>query len=811
MLHDIGEGLTVLAVQPTNLDRVYAVIAQRNRHSGPNRLGGLWRTNDARAAAPNWQRLAVNIQHDLVDNQGDYDLALAVDPNNPDIVYLGGAVSSNNAIAGLYRRSVDSAGTVHTDLIGNHVHPDIHALAFVPGDSNRLWVGCDGGVYSTANANDRTHPVRFVSRNSGLSTLQVTRIGLHPNHNAVLYIGTQDNGTLRYTGEEVWREIDSGDGGFIFVNQRHPDKVLHGLTFEKVARANDGGQNQASWAEVDLPLPGDELITMSPAAAIVPSPSSDPEANLVAVGAQRVWLSRNFGQSWVALHPPVPPAPPTPAGYTPNAHSLDLSRITALTFESAHRLFVGTRWGHVYRYDHTPPPPASVPTPAAQWAPSTWSVQLIPQGTLPLNPITSIAVDLAVAADLDGRRSSIYVTLGGRLAVSSTVSGTMRVWRFSGGTWSQRSGPMPADTSNLTTAEAHSSLLDAHHAVVLVDPTHTATLYAGADIGVWCSGDSGNNWAPYGAGLPDAAVVDLQLKNSSRTLYAGTHGRGVYTITADPPTPDPINPVNLLIRHTQLDDGQRPFAPGGTDPTRIISGQLQYGMSPDIRVDPPAADGSYRIPETVEIGALPFLRAVPPLRSDGAAVTFRHSSGTAGQVYVQVHNRALRPASHAIQVQVTLLIAPRSQATPPDLPPNYDVQVRSGGYINDNGWSTVDIVTVDDVHALKPGVARFRLNAVNLTGGGNEFWLLALLHSPDSPFPSGIDVVVQNIVRSQKLATYQRLHVNAQPTRQTSHPDATIFTQTIQTIGLGHLVADASSDGLDDTVGTPLTQDQLDA
>jgi hypothetical protein len=64
---------------------------------------------------------------------------------------------------------------------------------------------------------------------------------------------------------------------------------------------------------------------------------------------------------------------------------------------------------------------------------------------------------------------------------------------------------------------------------ILYDST-TNYLLIGTDIGVFYTDADQIDWKPYGMGMPAVFVLDLKIRNSTRKLYAGTHGRGVFSV-----------------------------------------------------------------------------------------------------------------------------------------------------------------------------------------------------------------------------------------------------------------------------------------
>ena len=83
--------------------------------------------------------------------QNWYDQGMAVDPNNPDRLFVDTFDTwlAVRTAPNLYNVTCGySSGPVSSHV----VHVDHHALAFVAGSSNILLEGSDGGIFSTSNA-----------------------------------------------------------------------------------------------------------------------------------------------------------------------------------------------------------------------------------------------------------------------------------------------------------------------------------------------------------------------------------------------------------------------------------------------------------------------------------------------------------------------------------------------------------------------------------------------------------------------------------------------------------------------------------
>lgn len=715
-----------LAVQPSNPDTVYALITD------PWSTRGVWRYD---ASDDTWRQVSENFGTrggpGLFNGQGFYDLAIDVDPTNEDRIYIGGATAPAPGVgrsdpdrwsSALYRCSVSQSGTgssrtysLSATRIGeDDIHADIHDIVVDPNNNDEVWVASDGGVFYT---DDATGTATFEHRNTALGNQTLNHLGQHPDEDAVLFAGSQDQGTLRYTGEEDWLHANFGDGGFAVVNWDDPYKVLVTYPRRRVLRSTDGG-SRYSFTELiprSSPIRSDRALFYAPLVGTPPNPGSPGEADRVAFGTTRPWVSDDFGGSW---------------GSIPNGSTSDRLgsgggfRIKSMVFESYDRLYVGTMNGRIYRYDDS----GSMGSP-------NWSRTRIDNkggtNSLPSGfsiPVTDIAVDPA-----DSSGDSIYVTFGG------DANDYRRVWHFDGSQWAQRSGPsgMPSD-----------QLLDVQHNAIAINPDDATNLFVGADIGVWESTDAGSTWSAYAAGLPDAAVLDLRFQTDSRhapLLRASTHGRGAFERLVGA---GPQDGVELYVRDTQLDQGRYPTDNFLDDPTQK-GRRVRHYRGPDIKVDAPTMSGDYQLPA----GDIDFHQFVDELTDESRQVPVKASATLTSRVYVQVHNRGLKTADN---VRVMLLLT-NASAGLPALPSGYETKVQNGTRISTADWETVGIKTLDGVEPRVPQVAQFDLPSSKLPppsrlSGNQHHCVLALVHHADDQYTSMETNTDRNSIRIRKAA-----------------------------------------------------------
>lgn len=645
--------------------------------------------------------------------QGHYDNCIVVDPQNPNRVFVGGSTVWTNIdgdinplfgewAAAIYRCLVSVSKkpdntvlgvSANATYIGTGVHSDVHALAFPPGNPQDLWVACDGGVFQTEWP-DGSGMV-FRPRNHGLQTMTMNYMDLHPTEDHILFCGTQDNGGQVYNGKESWMVVSLGDCGYCVVNWHDPKKVLDTYTNTTINRSTDYGNRDSFGRSSPGTDSNDVSLFYAPLVGTPPGAGGADAADHVACGSQRLWLSENFGRSWKSI---------------PNndfAQDATTASIRAIAFASPTKIYAGNEAGDVYRYEKKD----------NQW--SRFLMTPAPAPAFQPNRVTAIAIDPS-----DATGDSIYVAIGGILGNAN------HVWhgRYQPGsapgvapvvapstTWTPQGGPAAA-----------TRLPDVQHNALAIDPV-SRVIYVGNDLGVWkATPKAVLEWEKYSQGLPDAAVIDLKIKG--KLLRAATHGRGVFERQTDY-VGVPI-PVKLYVRSTELDAGERKKNTDGLAYPFNPSQKASILESPDIRVEAPNQDGSFRSSTDVD-----FIEFSETVRDDNERVPAHPISRVRSRVYVRIHNKGTGNAS---DTRATLLIA-NSTSGVPALPAEHINAITNGLPYNNAQWKTVGIQTVRNLRIGNPQVLCFELSASLLpafadVSGDTRCVLAVILHHPDDAY-----------------------------------------------------------------------------
>jgi hypothetical protein len=187
---------------PGSLDRVAVAHAAGGRvayvFAAGGGVGHLWRRE--RAGGP---FDPVKPPADLHSQQAWRSWACAVDPGDPEVVWLG-AHGLHRGIRGADGRWswVDLAARPS----GDSLPPGQHAVVFDPADPRVVYVADDGGLFRSPDGGRS-----WRSLSTGLAVAEVDHLADHPEHHAWLLAGAGQLGTLSYEGTEVWFQVEDAD------------------------------------------------------------------------------------------------------------------------------------------------------------------------------------------------------------------------------------------------------------------------------------------------------------------------------------------------------------------------------------------------------------------------------------------------------------------------------------------------------------------------------------------------------------------------------------------------------------------------
>jgi photosystem II stability/assembly factor-like uncharacterized protein len=331
------------------------------------RSGGVWKK-------------AAKLPTGLEVSQADYDWYVAAAPDDAKRVYLG-------AIDG-YRGDLTGAVWKWTNITTNNknsIHPDQHCLAFAPGDSKTIFAGSDGGLFLS-----RTAGAKWEALNNGMAITEVEYLAFDPDDWRWIMAGTQDNGTLNYTGTTSWLQIAQGDGGDCGVNPLNAKEVYHSYYYVSL----EGSTNKAkTWTDLK---PQDMESLFYPPVSVF--------GQTVCIGGTALQVSRDRGANWTL--------------FKLKLAARDVA--TSSCMPDADTIYVGTQFGQVFK---------------AVWGGNTWTITSLTQ---PFKAyISCIATD-------PSNPQRLWVTSSWNTVGNGMVCGS----NDGGATWSNVTGNLPPIPKN---------------------------------------------------------------------------------------------------------------------------------------------------------------------------------------------------------------------------------------------------------------------------------------------------------------------------------------------------------------------------
>jgi hypothetical protein len=304
-----------------------------------NSGGALFKMLKSTTGGTSFTDLTANVTavSNYLGGQGSYDTTLVIDPFNANYIFAAGAMSSQGpTFAGSPLQSFDGGTTWHdiaTDPASNGPHTDSHAAAFDA--AGNLLDGDDGGVFKLSNPTNVVTQ-RWSSLNSNLQTITFTGIAADPTNAAVVYGGSQDNGTEKTTGPVGWNRIFAGDGGIVRVDPTNHNVVYTERAGISIAVSINGG---ASFNFITAGISATNTNFYNPYVL-------DPAGHIY-YGSNFLNLSINQGTTWSKIGKPGV-AGFNPAGAAIDAIAVSPSNTQVIYVSAGGHIFVtqngGTNW-----------------------------------------------------------------------------------------------------------------------------------------------------------------------------------------------------------------------------------------------------------------------------------------------------------------------------------------------------------------------------------------------------------------------------------------------------------------------------------
>jgi photosystem II stability/assembly factor-like uncharacterized protein len=422
-------------------------------------------------SSASWERTHEDYLDDLVFTYGYYFGVIHVSSHDPKKFYVGGVplLKSNDG------------GKSFTGINPDNVHVDHHVVWENPQKPGHIINGSDGGIQISYDDG-----VNFVNCNS-IPVGQFYAVQVDNRAPYHVYGGLQDNGvwtaphdaeineSWKITGQNPYREIMSGDGMQIMVDQNTPDLIYTGYQFGNYQRINLA-TGESHKIQVNHKL-GERPLRWNWQTPILLSSFNN---DIFYICSNKVHRSTDGGMSFETLSGDLTRGE--------KAGNVPFATITSIS-ESPIRfglLAVGSDDGlaHISKDN------------GYSWENISNG---LPSGFWVSRIIHSVHKLGRMYVALNGYRNDYFKAM---LFVSED-------W---GKSWKSLSDGLPMEPVN----------------VVKEDPANDALLYVGTDHGLYCSIDRGANWMLLSDDLPSVAVHDLAIQQRERDLLIGTHGRSLW-------------------------------------------------------------------------------------------------------------------------------------------------------------------------------------------------------------------------------------------------------------------------------------------
>lgn len=454
-----------MAVANSNPQRLYVF----GQDSASSQVIGLWRSFNGGSS---WDSVSSPAAlNNGAASQTWYNLIMAVDPNNPDVL-VGAGFNIAKSI---------NAGISWTTISSGQVHVDHHFLLY--NGITKLLNGNDGGIAYSDNIEAATP--NFIIKNNGFNVTQYYACDYHPTTSNYFLAGAQDNGTQKFTapGINVTTTVTGGDGGFCHIDQTDGQVQITAFTNNNYNRSLNGGASFSSLGSG---------INNNRGRFINPTDYAD-ITNIMYCGD-------DAGQYYV-----ITGLDATPAAFIAPVPAMGSRELTAVKVDpfTPNTIWIGASFGGGL-------PQVLKISNANTTSPTVISVATL--GTVNNAAISSVDVDPLNSSHILATLSNYGVT-----SVWESIDGGVSFLSIEG---------------NLPDMPIRWGLFAPANAQLNGGTGGNGGILLGTELGVWTASQlsgSTTQWIPNNSGLANVSTYMLKYRSSDNLIAAATHGRGLFT------------------------------------------------------------------------------------------------------------------------------------------------------------------------------------------------------------------------------------------------------------------------------------------
>ncbi|MCF8239893.1 MAG: hypothetical protein K9J16_00800 [Melioribacteraceae bacterium] len=478
------KGRIALAVTELQPEMVYALVESEKT--------GLYTSTDY---GNSWELKSTSV---MISERPFYFSLIVADQVDSNKIYKPG-------MASLWVSNDAGASFTSTFIEGGKVHSDHHAFWINPNNNSHLYLGTDGGLYTSYDKGSSW----IHSQNLPLSQFYHVSVDNKKPYN--VYGGLQDNGSWFGPSQSPggiensdWQNVGFGDGFNVV-----PDPGDENIIFWQY----QGGNTYRFYIDTreakDIKPYSDDADEKLRFNWNTPLVISRFDQNVIYTGAQYLFRSSDKGDNWEKISPDlttndVDKQQQENSGGITIDNSTAENHCTIITISDSpiesKYIWVGTDDGNL-----------QVTSDGGE----TWTNTVQNISGLPASTWSSFVY----ASNFDTRTA--YAAFDGHR------SGDMNSYLFKttdlGETW----------------IDITDENIQGYCHVVKEDPVNPNLLFLGTEFGLYISLDSGDNWFRFDGNIPKVGIFDLVIHPTTNDVVLATHGRGILII-------DNISPVRQL-------------------------------------------------------------------------------------------------------------------------------------------------------------------------------------------------------------------------------------------------------------------------